>query len=280
MRVFSRWLPGATLAAWGGILLWFFFSGRVQALLHPMFRPYVLIAGIVMLLLACSFVLLPAAVDPCAEDEMAGKTFGRQAWGRVLTFVILLVPICTAAAFSSDGYGLSTVLNRGVVSDAQGLVNKTKPTPYVAPPLPSRDGSQAQAQEAAPSSPMDEIPRSKDGNIIVQVVDLLYAAQDTGLRADLKNQNVELIGQLMPDNVSNTSGKRFKLVRMFMVCCAADARPVAVLVESESKPKGEEMSWIKAVGKVEFPVENGRPVAVLKADKVLPTDPPEETMLY
>ena len=116
--------------------------------------------------------------------------------------------------------------------------------------------------------------------MIVQVVDLLYAAQDTSLRGDFKNQPIEMIGQLMPETVNNANGKRFKLVRMFMVCCAADARPVAVLVESDTHPTGEEMSWIKVVGTVEFPVENGRPVAVVKASKVTATDPPEETMLY
>ena len=53
------------------------------------------------------------------------------------------------------------------------------------------------------------------------MVDLLYAAQDPSLRTDFENKKIEMIGQLMPDNVSNASGKRFKLVRMFMVCCAA-----------------------------------------------------------
>jgi uncharacterized repeat protein (TIGR03943 family) len=291
MKIFSRWMPCATLAAWSGILLFFYFSGRIQALLHPTFRPYVLIAGIVLLLLAGCLAFLPIVSEPCADDELGGKTFGRRTWGRVLTFLILLVPICTAAAFSTNSYGLSTMLNRGVVSDAQGLVSKTKPAPnaekpaqyYAEPPLPTQDGMQAQAQTQPPqnpASPLDEIPRSKDGNIIVQVVDLLYAAQDTSLREDLKNKKLELIGQMMPDNVSNANGRRFKLVRMFMTCCAADARPVAVLVEDKDKPKGEEMSWMKVVGTVEFPVENGRPVAIFKADKVQQTDPPEETMLY
>ena len=116
--------------------------------------------------------------------------------------------------------------------------------------------------------------------MVVQVVDLLYAAQDSTLQPDFKGQNIEMIGQLMPDTTNNPKGDRFKLVRMFMVCCAADARPVAVLVQSDTKPTGAEMSWIKVVGTVEFPVEGGRPIAVVKATKVEATSPPEETMLY
>jgi uncharacterized repeat protein (TIGR03943 family) len=289
-KIFSRWLPCLTLTAWSAVLLFFFFSGRINSLLHPTFRPFTLVAGVVLLLLAACFVFFPVSLEACADDDFSRKTFGRKNTGRVLTFLILLVPICAAATFSTNSYGLSTMLNRGVVDDASGLASKTKPAPnvektsaYVEPPLPTQDGSQpqpqAQTQQNAPS-PTDEIPRSKDGNIIVQVVDLLYAAQDTSLRDDLKNKKLELIGQLMPDNVSNASGKRFKLVRMFMVCCAADARPVSVLVESDQKPKGDEMAWMKVVGTVDFPIENGRPVAIFKADKVQQTEPPEETMLY
>jgi hypothetical protein len=55
---------------------------------------------------------------------------------------------------------------------------------------------------------------------------------------------------------------------------------VAVLVQSPEKPPGAEMSWIKVVGTVEFPTEGGRTIAVVKAKKVEPTNPPEETMLY
>jgi hypothetical protein len=34
------------------------------------------------------------------------------------------------------------------------------------------------------------------------------------------------------------------------------------------------------VGKVEFPIEGGRTIPVLKATSVQQVDPPEETMLY
>jgi uncharacterized repeat protein (TIGR03943 family) len=290
-KIFSKWLPGATLFAWSAILLFFYFSGRIDALLHPTFRPYTLVAGIVMLLLAACFAFFPVNIEACAEDELAGRSFGRKTSGRVLTFLILLVPICAAAAFSPGSYSLNVVLNRGTVDDATSLPGQTKSigpsTPYVEPPLPTSDGSQpaatpaqSTAQSQPPAPEADQLQHSKDGNIIVQVVDLLYAAEDTTLRGDFKGHDIEMIGQLMPDTTSAGKDKRFKLVRMFMVCCAADARPVAVLVESDTKPTGEDMSWVKVVGKVEFLIENGRSIAVVKASKVMATDPPEETMLY
>jgi uncharacterized membrane protein YcgQ (UPF0703/DUF1980 family) len=67
---------------------------------------------------------------------------------------------------------------------------------------------------------------------------------------------------------------------MFMYCCAADSRPIATLVETDRLPDLPEMTWIKITGTPTFPIENGRRVSVLKADKVEKTEPPEEAMLY
>ncbi|HEX8312531.1 MAG TPA: hypothetical protein VF614_14510, partial [Chthoniobacteraceae bacterium] len=124
------------------------------------------------------------------------------------------------------------------------------------------------------------LQRTADGTIVAEVLDLLYAAQDTQLRGDFENKRVVLTGQLMPDKTSNATGKRFKAVRMFMTCCAADARPVATLVEAAKQPDIPEMTWVRIVGKATFPLENGRRIAVLQADTVEKTDPPDETMLY
>ena len=53
-----------------------------------------------------------------------------------------------------------------------------------------------------------------------------------------------------------------------------------MLVESATKPKGAEKSWVKVVGTVEFRVQGGKKFAIVKAMKIEPVDPPEETMLY
>ena len=281
-KIFNRWLPCTTLLAWSAILLGFFFTGRISAFLHPAFRPGVLLAGLAMLGLAVSFAVLPG-VAGCCEEENCGHPLGRMTFGRVLTFLILLLPIGTAAYFSPKNFGATTIANRGVITDAQGLAARAPQVPKaiaasIEPPLPTKDGSQPATEQAAAAN--DYLPKSKDGNVQVGVIDLLYAAQDPSLRADFDHKKIELIGQLMPDNVSNANGNRFKLVRMFMVCCAADARPVATLVESQQKPDAAEMSWVKVIGTATFPIESGRAIAVVSADSVTATEPPEETMLY
>ncbi|MEP6671184.1 MAG: TIGR03943 family protein [Chthoniobacter sp.] len=301
---FRRWLPCATLATWSAILLTFCASGRMKALLTPDFRVGAVIAGIVMGLMALVFLLFPADANCCSSAE-CGHAFFRRSTGKVVTFLILLLPITTAAMFSPSGYSGNVVKNRMAITDASQLgfnprsgqskpmemplptkdpnttpapdTAQAAPTPQSAPPSPTPAQAQTSAQ---PPAPQDYLQRTPDGHIVAEVLDLLYAAQDNALRKDFEGKPVELIGQLMPDATNNASGKRFKAVRMFMTCCAADARPVAVLAEGESKVTLPEMSWIKITGTATFPVENGKRIAVLKAERVEKCNPPEETMLY
>lgn len=310
-KLFSRWLPCATLAAWSSVLLYFFFSGRVASFLHPMFRPYVLIAGLVMAGMALVFLLFPADANCCSSAE-CGHGLSRLASGKILSFLILLVPVTAAAFYSPDGFGKTAILNRGIITDIESLRPSTAKTgqPLTMPdmPLPSNTPAQTpdptqppQDSAAAPANgtasappattpapannsstpppPVDYLTRTPDGRIVAEVLDLLYAAQDNALRKDFEDKPVELIGQLMPDT-ANADGKRFKAVRMFMTCCAADARPVATYFEIEKKPELPEMTWIKVTGTATFPIENGRRVAILKAEKVEKCNPPEEAMLY
>jgi len=290
--LFNRWLPGFTLLAWSTVLLWFYESGRIASFLIPAFRTNVLLAGLAMLAMACCFLFLPAVAN-CCDDERCGHPLGRAKVGRFVTFGVLILPVVTAAMVSPQNYGASTILNKGIVTDASQLVSRNGaqkvPGPAAQssdptePALPTKSGQPAPAAAATPSTDTaadQYLPKDKDGNIQVQVIDLLYAAQDTSMRADFDGKTVATIGQLMPDDAHNGAGNRFKLMRMFMWCCAADARPIATLVQAATLPTAPSMAWVKVVGKVTFPVEGGRSIPVLQASSVQQVDPPQETMLY
>jgi hypothetical protein len=211
-----------------------------------------------------------------------------------------LLPISVSAVVSPDSFGRAAIENRGIDTDGSTLTPRkmsatpppemplptnqpAAPTTAVAPPPGTLPANQTTPPAAANALASDYLQRTADGNIVAEVLDLLYAAQDPSLRQDFAGKKVELIGQLMPDKPKKTessSPKRFKAVRMFMSCCAADARPVATLVEAETIPDLPEMTWIRVIGTSTFPIENGRPVAVLKAERVEKTNPPTETMLY
>jgi len=286
--IFNRWLPCLTLAAWSAVLLIFHFNGKVTNLLAPSFRLYVPIAGILLGVMALAFLFFRADASCCSSAE-CGHSLSRLASGKILTFLILLVPLTVAATFSPMSFGRTAIENRGTTDDFASLgIKKPRtlapaemplPSKDATPPAPATPANQPDTQTPAPSV-TDYLVRTPDGNIVAEVLDLLYAAQDNVLRKDFEGKRVQLIGQLMPDKTSAAQGARFKAVRMFMYCCAADARPVATLVEADKMPDLPEMTWIKIIGTPTFPVENGRRVSVLKAEKVEKTDPPEEATLY
>lgn len=316
--LFARWLPAATLATWSAVLLYFHFTKAMNSLLAPEFRAYALIAAIVLGVMALSFIVFKGDATCCSSGE-CGHGLSRLATGKLITFFILLVPIVVAARYTPRaGFSFSKTLveNRGTdttwqpsftrpaakpataksaATSLEQIPNAVAPTPdgtsAIRKPadltLPTKDGSAPEPAQSTGAQPpatenkvADYLTRTPDGMIVAEVLDLLYAAQDNLLRKDFEGQRVQLIGQFMPDSSNNASGHRFKAVRMFMTCCAADSRPVATLVEAEKLPVFPEMTWVKITGTASFPLEKGRRISVLKAEKVEKADPPAEAMIY
>ena len=114
----------------------------------------------------------------------------------------------------------------------------------------------------------------------IQVIDLLYAVQMPTYREDFEGKTTELIGQFVPLTVGNPKGDRFQAIRLFITCCAADAKPVGVMVQYDQPLKVPEMGWVKITGVPTFPMEGGRRTAVLKASKVEECPAPSEPFVY
>ena len=306
----SNLINGITLIGVGAVLLDFFFTGRVDQYLHPQFRPWTLVAGVIF----CVAGIVYAAAKTTAQCCIDGECVHQDANSPVRTlvaFLVLFVPLAAGVALSKDGYDQHAVLNRGFVQDITKLPSRSssptartqnnqvippqalgadmderasEPLPQDTPSSPARpdlatNGGTGQANPAVPSP--DEgsaqyLPKAADGNVALEVTDLLYAESEDSLRRMFADKTIEVIGQYLP----GSDGKQFKLVRMFIVCCAADARPLAVPVAVSGPMTATEMGWVKVVGKATYTQNGDRAHVVLQADKVEPTDPPAEAMLY
>jgi uncharacterized repeat protein (TIGR03943 family) len=75
---------------------------------------------------------------------------------------------------------------------------------------------------------------------------------------------------------------RFKLFRFVVVCCAADALPLVVWVNSKIAEKFNNDDWVRVEGIFCFETVNGRQVASISADSVrpIPVPPPEKRYLF
>jgi hypothetical protein len=126
-----------------------------------------------------------------------------------------------------------------------------------------------------------QVPKSKDGNFMLEVTELYYTAGDKEVQGVLTGQSVETIAQVLPEKVNNDKGTRLRLFRMLVQCCAADARPYSIPVEfGKAAPQFKDMTWVKVVGKMSFQQEGGQTVPVLEAIKIEETAAPENQMIY
>ena len=262
--ILSRFAASGILMVWGIVLTYFYLSGRIASYLHPAFHIYTVVSGGVLLILSLALLL-----------TMNGES-SEHGLSRVGIFPLLLLtaPLLAATKISPSNFGATAVLNRGMVHNIADL-------PGFSPPmdagLPNADGSVAEGTMMDPSL---YLKKNADGYIMAEAVDLLYAAGEPTMREDFENKEVEVNGQFLPALTGNPNGDRFNLTRLFVMCCAADARPVAISVQSNPATDLPKMTWVKVRGKATFPVEGGRHMPVVVADSVTETDAPEESFLY
>ncbi len=126
-----------------------------------------------------------------------------------------------------------------------------------------------------------QVPQSKDGNFILEVPELYYTAGDKEVQGVLVGQPVETTAQVLPEKVNNADGKRLRVFRLLVQCCAADARPYSVPVEFADKaPVMKEMTWVKVIGKMGYRQEGGQTVPIIEAKSITETTAPDNSMLY
>jgi uncharacterized repeat protein (TIGR03943 family) len=298
----AKLFNGITLLGLGGVLIAFFINGRIDQYLHPTFRLWELIGGIGFCVAGAIYLVTKKSMDCCVDGQCIHSN-PRSPVRAIIALAVITVPLVAGTVFSKDSYDQQAILNRGFVQDASGLpirnVAKDASTakdpnqpvipstalggdqdensmeqPLPEPPLP-KDGS-TPGQDAKDDSSEQYLPRAEDGNVALEVSDLLYSESEASLRKMFSGKTVEVIGQYLP----GSDKSEFRIVRMFIVCCAADARPISVPVKIQGPVSVADMSWVKVIGQPEFVTNGEKTKVVLKAVQVQPTDPPAEAMLY
>src|SRR5206468_1831934 len=105
--------------------------------LHPTFRPFVLVTGVVLLVMAVGIWLVrPEAESCCHHEAPCGHDESHSAFGPIFRFAVLILPLLVAALFSPGGFGVTAVLNRGVVTDPAALRRSESGVPASVVPKP------------------------------------------------------------------------------------------------------------------------------------------------
>jgi uncharacterized repeat protein (TIGR03943 family) len=308
MSILTRILSGVRnaliLMLWGTGILWLAGSARLSTYLHPSLQPFTVAAGLLLILLAGFAIMGLASGERMGEGESAqscdscvcdhehhagqdglhhhhheGESHSHHHdhhgfLALILKTLVLLIPIAVLLSGNADRFTTTTVTNRGVVQDLSRLPSANASAAKAA------SSSTATATSSDQSGSSDQQSQKAGGPMPLQVIDMLYALQMPSYREEFEGKEVEMIAQYVPMTTGNPKGDRFQAVRMFITCCAADAKPVGVTVKSSAIPKVPEMGWIKVTGKPTFPMEGGKRTAILEASKIEPCDAPSEPFVY
>lgn len=247
-RHLSFFAPALVMSAWATVMLHTLATGRIKDLLSPMFRDYVLVASVLLVVLSLLYLLL---YQPAAETTFVAKGWLRQL-GR---WFMLLVPVLAASVLSPSALSSTTIQNRSLSSTVGAI------------PMPTWNStSQANATAALEADPSQPVP--------VEVTDLLTLSQTPAQIKAFAGRKVRVIGYFI-----TPPGGTPKLVRFMMWCCAADAQPVSIELAGNLAGGWKPDQWLEFIGTAEFPSTLGHIVPRIVVDTIKPTQEPDEPYL-
>lgn len=287
-------LAPLTLVCWGAVFLAFFARGDLSVFVAPFFRPLIAAAGAALSALGFGLCLLPRHRSCCdgahSHDHGHGHGAGgcaahghshddRMTAGILVRTATLFLPLVLLFGVRPEGFTASTVRNRGIMRAAPPG-EKTLKVEITAPDAAREDAGPRQMEaEAIFSQPEEERATLGSGGAEdLTVFEIMVLSADPELRQKMADARVRVVGQVVHDPKKSA---RFDLVRMFIVCCAADARVLGVRVQGGDVSGIEEMEWVEVDGTLGFEQGGpGVPEPILRAQRVEKTDEPDEPFLY
>ncbi len=264
-----RILFSLAVIAWGGVLLYFYATGRINAYLAPDFRPIALAGGLGLLVMGFFNLATAGESADCGHDhgcDAAGHDHEACDIHPLVALLIMVVPLGLSVAWTKDKYSMAALSRKGLYDDPGQL-------------------SAAILGQSMPPVTREEIekthPRTKDGFHEFNLMELYFSAGDRELQSAIDGLPVETQGRWMDEKVRNEAGTRKRLYRLFMTCCVADSRAIPIVLEfGETPPEFPENEWVKVAGKMRFLTEGGLLQPILEVERVDKAPPPfEETFL-
>ena len=125
------------------------------------------------------------------------------------------------------------------------------------------------------------VPQSSEGNFLLDVPQIFYTAGDKELMEVMEGIPVEATAQLMEETLNNPNKTRLKAFRLFIECCAADARPLSIPVDfGKAPPNYVEMGWYKLYGKLHYATEEGNIVPLISIERIESTSEPTDGLMF
>lgn len=260
-----RILSSIALLCWSAVLLYFYSSGRINKYLAPDFRLISFAGGLGLAVLGLFNLLTAGQQVACGHDHGDGDGAHDHDSGDLhplTAFLLMMVPVALSVAWTKDEYSVSALARKGLY-DAPAAVR----SPFLGSALPPLTLAEIEKSHR----------KSADGFYEFSLMELYFSAGDREMQSLLDGLKVETEGRWMDEKIRNPNGSRKRLYRLFITCCAADSRPIPIVLEfGKTPPEFPENGWVRVSGTMRFQLEEGVLQPVLVVERVLAAEPPYE----
>lgn len=125
------------------------------------------------------------------------------------------------------------------------------------------------------SGQAQQLQISPEKRSILDWVRVVNYANDS---AEVRGQPADVIGFVYHDQ--NLGAGQFMVARFMVTCCSADATAVAMAVSWPDAAGLTDNTWVRVRGMVDVTAYGGRPLPVINAESVEPTDEPARPYMY
>lgn len=235
--------------------------------------------------------------------------------GLAFSLLVLLAPLLVATGYSTDKFSAEYLAKWGKIerqmmqmriadsrakarppASSQPVANPyaeegaagaaTDDTaPYPGQPDAPPEAKEAKTEEAWGSFTLEDlkkmVPQNEKGEFLLDVPQIFYTAGDRELMEVMEGIPVETTAQLMEETLNNPDKTRLKAFRLFIECCAADARPLSIPIDfGKAPPEYTEMGWYKLYGQIHYANENDEIIPMIRIERIEATSEPSDGLLF
>lgn len=257
-----RILFSLALLIWSGVMLYFYASGRIVHYLAPDFRILALCGGLGLGVLGFFNLLTAGQKADCGHDHGGDDPHDHESGDMhpLTAFALMIVPVALSVAWTKDKY------SEAAVSRKTMTIEEAK-SPFMASmlgPITREDIEKSHRKTA-------------EGYYEMSLMELFFTSGDPEIQKAIEGLKVETEGRWTEEKTNNPEGRRKRLYRMFITCCAADSRAIPIILEFEGAPPDmPDNGWVKATGTITYPVGKNGVEPVVKVDRVLAAEEPYE----
>lgn len=243
--------------SWGIVPVYFYATGLIGKYLSPAFFLIALIGGLAMIVLGTFNLIFAKRNVGCGHDHSHEHEAGdhehdhdhdHHAQSPVAALCLMILPVIVCTGFTKHEYSKEALRWKGLYKQRS-----------------IRSLYSTQSAEFTRER-LEQGPKSAEGNYLVQLSELYWSAGDEKIMKIYQDLPAELQGRIIEEEPElNHNGKRKRLYRMIMNCCAADAQVLGIALEFEGPlPDLSDKTWVKATGKVAFEKVDKQYFAYLK----------------